>query len=165
MSPRDVAPVVRLREMTQAEYDTWRARLVVGYADEKVASGAWAAEGALERSEADTAELLPDGLGTADMLLFTAEDAEGEPVGMVWLALRMPHAPEGVAWVCDIEVVDDRRGQGYGRELLAEAEDELRARGVPAVGLNVHGSNPTAMQLYATSGYRVTAQQMRKELG
>ena len=33
-----------------------------------------------------------------------------------------------------------------------------------AVGLNVFGSNRTGMALYASSGYEVTAQQMRKDL-
>lgn len=57
------------------------------------------------------------------------------------------------------------RGGGYGRALLAAAEEELRHRGAPAVGLNVVGHNEVALRLYASSGYRVTSPQMLKELG
>ena len=57
------------------------------------------------------------------------------------------------------------RGAGYGRALLTAAEEELRHRGAPAVGLNVFGHNQVAVRLYTSSGYRVTSQQMLKELG
>jgi ribosomal protein S18 acetylase RimI-like enzyme len=38
------------------------------------------------------------------------------------------------------------------------------ARGMTAVGLNVHGQNMVARGLYDSLGYQVTAQQMKKML-
>ena len=45
------------------------------------------------------------------------------------------------------------------------AEAEVRARGMTAIGLNVHGQNMIARSLYDSLGYAVTAQQMKKPLG
>ncbi|HEY2127852.1 MAG TPA: hypothetical protein VGH77_11780 [Streptosporangiaceae bacterium] len=44
------------------------------------------------------------------------------------------------------------------------AETEARARGMRSLGLNVHGSNTIARSLYASLGYHVTTQQMKKTL-
>jgi len=61
-------------------------------------------------------------------------------------------------------VVAARRGQGFGRALLAAAEEEVRRHGIGALTLNVFGDNPTAISLYTSAGYQVTTQQMRKAL-
>jgi GNAT superfamily N-acetyltransferase len=156
-------PGLRLRPMTEDEFAAYRARAVREYAEEKVGSGVWAAEDALERSDREFVGLLPDGIATAKMLLFTAEDGAGSPVGLAWLCLEN-EGDRGCAWVYDIEVVPERRGAGLGRVLLAAAEDEVRRHGAPALGLNVFGSNVRAQRLYASAGYRLVAQQMRKEL-
>ncbi len=163
-------PTLRLRPMTDDEFVTYRDRLVREYAQEHVQAGNWTAEEAEAKSAAQVDELLPQGLGTADMLLRIAEAAEGDQagrrVGLVWLALRhLPDGTQGQAWIYDIEVDADQRGQGYGRALLVESEEELRRQGAPAVGLNVFGRNEVALGLYTSSGYQVTSQQMRKELG
>ena len=63
-----------------------------------------------------------------------------------------------------IEIDEAHRGAGYGRALLAAAEDAVRSRGVGAVELNVFGDNARAIRLYKTSGYQVVTQQMRKSL-
>ena len=163
-------PELQLRPMTDGEFVTYRDRLIREYAHEHVRAGNWTAEEAEAKSAAQVDELLPEGLATPDTLLSIAESAEpgrvGERVGLLWLALR--RSPDGSlasAWIYDIEVDAEHRGGGYGRALLAAAEEELRHRGAPAVGLNVFGHNEVALRLYASSGYRVTSQQMLKELG
>lgn len=155
---------LHLRPMTETEFEAYLRRAVSGYAAEHVAAGDWAAEDAEVRAAADTAQLLPAGLETEDMLFYMAEAGDGEVVGWVWLCLRTPHGERAIAWIYDIEVVADQRGKGYGRALLAAAEAELRVREVPAVALNVFGSNEVAQRLYATSGYELMSQQLRKEL-
>jgi ribosomal protein S18 acetylase RimI-like enzyme len=156
--------------MTDDEFVTYRDRLVREYAQEHVLAGNWTAEEAEAKSAAQVDELLPEGLATPGTLLRIAEtaagDGAGRRVGLLWLALhQLPDGTPGQAWIYDIEVDADQRGQGYGRALLAEAEEELRRHGAPAVGLNVFGRNEVALGLYASSGYQVTSQQMRKELG
>lgn len=157
-------PPLHLRKMREEEFGPYRARVVREFADEKIEAGAWAADGALERSALDFRGLLPDGLATAQMLLLIAEDDAGSHVGLVWLCLEN-EGDVGCGFIYDIEVAPERRGEGLGRALLAAAEDEIRRRGVPALLLNVFGPNVRAQSLYASAGYRLVSQQMRKELG
>jgi ribosomal protein S18 acetylase RimI-like enzyme len=150
--------------MTEMEFEAYLRRAISGYAAAHVAAGDWAAEDAEERAAADTAQLLPAGLETEDMLFYMAQAAGGEVVGWVWLCLRSPRGDRRFAWIYDIEVVADHRGKGYGRALLAAAEAELRVRKVPAVALNVFGPNVVAQRLYTNAGYELMSQQLRKEL-
>ena len=150
--------------MTVDEYDAWQHALAVDYAAEKVAAGTWAAEGAVQRALDESAEMLPDGVDTARMLIFRAIADDGRPVGRAWVGLDHPRGAPGTAFLYDIEVDEGERGQGFGRALLAAVEDAVRTAGRSALELNVFRTNDTAVGLYETSGYRTTTQQMRKEL-
>jgi ribosomal protein S18 acetylase RimI-like enzyme len=154
---------MNLRPMTAAEFEAFRDEAVVGYAGDKVRAGIWTLEVAAQKSGTEFDELLPDGLATKSMLLFTAEDEFGQPVGALWLCLRRGDVL-GTGWIYDISIVADQRGRGLGRELLAAGEREFARHGVTTVGLNVFGDNPVARHLYESAGYRVTAQQMSKAL-
>ncbi|BCJ38450.1 hypothetical protein Athai_59530 [Actinocatenispora thailandica] len=153
---------VTLRPMTPAEFDTYLGRSVRGYAQEKVRAGEFAPERADEQARAEFALLLPEGVRTNGMLLFTAVDGS-EPVGMLWLAL--PSARRRQAWVYELWVAPTARSRGYGRAIMRAGERELAARGVSEVGLNVFGDNTTAIGLYESLGYAVVSQQMTKQVG
>lgn len=151
--------------MTAAEYDEWQHALAVDYAAEKVAAGTWAEEGSVQRALDESAALLPAGLATERTLILRAVADDGRPVGRAWVALDHPRGAPGTAFLYDIEVDEGERGKGYGRALLAAVEAAAREAGASALELNVFGTNDTAVNLYATSGYRTTTQQMRKEWG
>ncbi len=155
-------PGLRVRPMTAAEFADFRRESVESYAAHQVEAGYWAAEDAGERAEKQTGELLPQGVGTPGMLLLTGEDAEGNVVGMVWVAIAHPDL--GTAWIYQIVVARDRRGQGYGRALLRGAEDEVRRHGATDIGLNVFGANRVARRLYESAGYDIASLHMRKRL-
>ncbi|BEP15662.1 hypothetical protein acdb102_39730 [Acidothermaceae bacterium B102] len=157
-------PEVTLQPMTAEEFATWREHSIRLYAEEHVTAGNYLAEEALARSSAEFDDRLPDGRSTSGMLLLVARDAAGADVGMLWLSLTHPRGAPDTAFVFDIEVLPERRGQGYGHAVLAAAEDEVRRHGVGALGLNVFADNPTAIGLYTSAGYHVTTQQMRKVL-
>lgn len=91
-----------------------------------------------------------------------ASSSGGEPVGLVWVALDRPRP--GEAWIYDIRVNPEHQGKGYGRALLHAAEQEAARHRSQAIGLNVFGTNTIARRLYESSGYQVTAMNMRKEL-
>lgn len=162
---------LRLRPMTPAEFDAYRDRLVGEYAAEQVAAGEWRADEAHAKSLEDIGSLLAQGLATENMLLFIAESIEAGPVpegrgasvGYLWLRLADPVQPQA-AWIYDIEVHEERRGQGWGRVLLSAAEQEVRRRGATAVNLKVFGPNAAARRLYESAGYEVVRMHMRKEL-
>lgn len=158
---RETAGVVTLEPMTAAEYRDWLAPTLEGYAQEKVASGEWPADGAPARARREHAELLPHGAATPDHHLFTAYDRD-EPVGVLWLFVSAQRAD---AFIYDIAVDEAHRGRGLGRELLAAAEEWSRERGLHSVSLHVFGHNTIARRLYDSTGYQVTDLSMRKLLG
>jgi ribosomal protein S18 acetylase RimI-like enzyme len=153
---------VRLAPMTQDEYDAMMTRLIPAYAQDHVAAGNWTADEALNRAKAQSAELLPNGVDTANVLLRTARNDSGEIVGRVWIGFR----DEGrtAAWIYEIEIDDAHRGGGYGRALLAVAEAEATHHGATSIGLNVFGPNQVARDLYTSAGYGITSIQMSKPL-
>jgi ribosomal protein S18 acetylase RimI-like enzyme len=151
--------------MTQDEFEVFRARSARNFATEQVRAGNWEAGDAQKRVGEQMAELLPQDLETPGMLFFTAETASGDSIGYLWLALERDPDSGGGAWIYDIEVLEERRGEGYGLALLSAAEKEAGRRGVKNIGLNVFGSNVVARSLYERAGYQITSMYMRKELG
>ena len=151
-----------LRPMTQEEYDAWRAQSVRDYAADIAKSRDLDPEAALAQSAGEFAQLLPDGLASTDMHLWTAV-LEDEAVGMGWIELRQ-RASGVSAWIYDISLDADHRGRGLGRRLLDALHAAARDLGATSMALNVFGDNTAAIRLYETSGYTVTAQQMRKDL-
>ena len=149
--------------MTTDELETLMARTAREYAAEQVQAGNWPEESAEELGRAETARLLPEGAQTPGMSFLSAFDGDLR-VGYVWLNLEPRIATTGEAWIYDIEVVAELRGRGYGRLLLAAAEDEARRAGATYLGLNVFGTNLVARSLYEGSGYEVKTMQMRKAL-
>lgn len=148
--------------MTQEEYDAWREQSVRDYAAEIARSRDLDPESAAAQSAGEFAQLLPDGLASTDMHLWTAV-VDGEAVGMAWIELRQ-RASGVSAWIYDISLHAGHRGRGLGRQLLDSLHDAARDLGASSMALNVFGDNTTAIRLYETSGYAVTAQQMRRDL-
>lgn len=63
---------LRLRPMTQAEFDAYQVQAAREYAAGHAKAGTWSPDEALVRSDEQFAQLLPDGRATADNLLLTA---------------------------------------------------------------------------------------------
>lgn len=152
-----------LRAMTAAEFGAWQDEIAHAYADEQVSAGTWSAAEALERSRRANAELLPRGADTPRMLFLRAVVGD-TPVGRVWIGLDHPRGTADCAFLFDVELLEEHRGRGLGRELLRAAEEVVRQRGTAALELNVFGANTRAVHLYRSAGYTVTTQQMRKRL-
>ncbi|MFC4017675.1 GNAT family N-acetyltransferase [Micromonospora sp. GCM10011542] len=155
---------VDVRPMSRAEFDRWQIAVVADYAQEQVTAGNWTADEALRRSEEANRAFLPQGMDTPDMVFLLGVLADGTTIGRLWIGLTHPRGVAHCAYLYDIEVVAEHRGQGLGRALLTAAERTARKHGARALELNVFGYNTTALNLYGSSGYRVTTQQMRKDL-
>ena len=152
-----------VRPMSAVEFAPFRANVIREYADQKVEAGEWPEAGAVEMATQETDVLLPQGQDTPGMVMLTAEAPDGTVAGQVWVAVR-PGASPPEAWIYAIEVKPEHRGRGYSRALLAAAERAAADHGAVAIGLNVFGPNAVARRLYETSGYEITALQMRKPL-
>ena len=155
---------ISTRPMTSAEFDSLRPKLVREYAAEHVAAGNWTPEVAESRAAEQTDQLLPQGVNSPGVVMLMAETLEGETVGFLWLALERESGLGGGAWIYDIEILPQYRGQGFGRALLAAAEAEALVHGVDLIGLNVFGTNSIARNLYESAGYNVSSIQLKKKL-
>jgi ribosomal protein S18 acetylase RimI-like enzyme len=157
------ARMLTVRPMNGTEFTAWRHEAIKEYAAMQVASGVWGEDTALERATTETDKGLPQGLATKDELLLIGYDGDLQ-VGTLWISLDPPRDTPGAAFLYDIKVDDEQQGKGYGRALLAAAEDAARARGLTSLVLSVHGGNARAIRLYETSGYTVMTQRMKKQL-
>ena len=106
---------VDLVPLTEAEYAAWLPRQIAAYAEDKVRVGSWPQEGALERSQKEMAELLPDGLRTpAHRIANVTDKASGQVVGNLWIKVSTPVAG-GQAFIYNIETYEGHRGRGVRR--------------------------------------------------
>jgi ribosomal protein S18 acetylase RimI-like enzyme len=147
--------VTHLEPMTQARYEAWLVATIREYAAEKVASGNYAEDGALERSKAEFDALLPQGLQTPGHQIVSMVDDAGQDVGYVWWTIE--DRPVGkVVFIYDIAVDAEHRRKGHAQAALAEAERFAGEHGCIGVMLHVFGSNTGARQLYRKAGYEET---------
>lgn len=144
-----------LRPMSDLEFSTWLAQAVPAYAADKVASGQWAADTALDLSKKEHEQLLPQGLLTADNYLYCIVDAVGSVVGMLWFAVQTKFNAR-VAYVFDIDVWPDHQRQGHGTRAFQALESEVQRLGLAGIALHVFGHNTGAQALYAKLGFQPT---------
>ncbi|WP_058303107.1 GNAT family N-acetyltransferase [Gorillibacterium timonense] len=150
--------------MDEEDYQHYLEHAAKDYALEKVRSGAWTEDEALKRSEEAFQSLLPDGMATADTLLFRIEDAEkAEKVGYLWLHER--NSPTGRAFfIYDFLIFEPSQGKGYGKQAMAALDEKAKELGIAQISLHVFGHNTRAIRLYEKSGYKVTDLSMSKAL-
>jgi GNAT superfamily N-acetyltransferase len=138
------------RPMTDAEYAEWRAETVRGYAADMAESGSMPPEDAAAQAAAQTDQLLPNGVSTANHT-FVCLCAGEEVVATNWIG---HHYGPGVSWVYGVEVHEGYRGKGYGRAAMIIGERASLDAGDTHLGLNVFGHNHVAISLYNAMGYR-----------
>jgi GNAT superfamily N-acetyltransferase len=81
-----------------------------------------------------------------------------DPVAMVSLLYTVSTAEGGkAAWLEDLVVRPDRRGQGIGRGLLAHAAAQARADGVLRITLLTDPGNERAHALYHSLGFEFSS--------
>ena len=140
---------LELQPMTDAEFDSFMSSMVEDFAGELVGTG-MSEEAAGQRSREQLAQLVPDGQRSPGMVFFTAR-VGGEPVGRLWLCTLDP-----MAFVYDVEVLEDQRRKGYGAAIMNAGALWSREQGHAVLGLNVFAHNPGARALYDRLGYFVT---------
>ena len=138
------------RPMTDAEYAEWRAETVRGYAADMAESGSMPPEDAAAQAAAQTDQLLPNGVSTANHT-FVCLCAGEQVVATNWIG---HHYGPGVSWVYGVEVHEGYRGKGYGRAAMIIGERASLDAGDTHLGLNVFGHNHVAISLYNAMGYR-----------
>ncbi|MEU3187445.1 GNAT family N-acetyltransferase [Streptomyces sp. NPDC006923] len=150
------------RPMNDAEYRTWLAQAVEGFAQNWMDRGV-PPEQARAKSEASHRQFLPQGLGTpgVSMNVLVHEDAV---VGHVWVARHEVRPGEWGSYVFDVAVTESLRGKGFGRALMLLAEGVALGSGSSLLGLHVFASNTPAVRLYESLGYVITHRNFYKQL-
>ena len=150
--------------MRQEVFADYVESLVMGYAQENIASGRWPAEGARERSAAEFRDRLPQGAATPKNHLFEIKASDDGPtVGFIWFAEEDRHGARG-AFVYDVAVKEAYQRRGHARRALLALEPLVAELGLSSIGLHVFGQNAGAQALYAQLGYAVTGINMQKKL-
>ena len=158
----DTADVAHLRALRPDELPAFMEDSIRSYAEGIETQGGQTAEFARQKSEADHAAILPQGLETPGHWIHVVE-AGGERVGLLWLAER-DSGGRRVLFIYDIEIDEAQRGKGYGRAAMELAEGEAKALGIGRIELNVFGGNGVARRLYRSMDYVETSVQMAKDL-
>jgi ribosomal protein S18 acetylase RimI-like enzyme len=76
----------------------------------------------------------------------------GRSAGALLASLLVGHDGHR-GWVYYVTVDPDHRFKGYGREIMAAAEDWLRERGIQKLQLMVRGNNAQVHAFYESLGY------------
>ena len=153
---------VDFRPMWDDEFADWLPLMRERYAEDMVRDAGLAQERARTKAADDTERLFPGGKPSPEQLVFVIE-ADGEPVGDLWLAER-DDAFQRCLFVFDIRLEESQRGKGYGKAAMLFAEEEARRLGHDSVALNVFGRNEVARNLYRSLGYDENAVAMSKKL-
>jgi ribosomal protein S18 acetylase RimI-like enzyme len=86
---------------------------------------------------------------------WTALAADGSSVGWLWVTPADADMPRDSVFLYQILVRPTKRRHGYGRAMLAELEESLKADGIAEVRLNVFDTNQRAKALYEEAGYEL----------
>jgi len=152
----------KLVTMTQSEFEAFLEHLIPDYAADNVRAGYWSDEEALERSRKQTVSLLPDGLNTKDHFFYTIYD-DDKAVGVIWMRAELDRPVKG-GFIFDVEIKEEFRGKGYGKQAMLLIEEKARELGIKRMGLHVFAYNEVAKSLYESIGYEVSSMNMLKDL-
>lgn len=150
-----------LRAISDDEYASWLELAIAGYAEDKVTSGQWPAESALQLSRKEYAELLPAGRDTERNYIYSILDSGGEVVGTLWFVAK-ERADRKIAYIYEVHVLPDHRRQGHAFRALQALEHEAAKLGLTGIALHVFGHNHEAQALYTKLGYVPTNINMYK---
>ena len=106
--------------------------------------------------------------GETNGRIFVAE-SNGCVVGMVsvYASVKSDAVDEEeyeYAYVSDLVILTDHRGQGLGRALLSHAEDHAKSQGATMLRLNVLALNEVARSLYIRCGFDELVVTLQKKL-
>ena len=157
--------MIKLRRMTQAEYENYYLNAVQNLADETAKANGVSPDETLCSAKRCFETLLPEGnLNVPDQYLYNIL-ADEQKVGVLWFGIRRDRVaavPEAYVW--DIVIEASSRHQGYGKQTMLALEEEVRTLGISRISLNVFAHNTRAQNLYERLGYSTISSLMLKTL-
>lgn len=154
--------MITLKPMNQEEFKHYISFAIEDYAKDKIASGNWSEDEAINLSKKSFNQLLPKDEKTENNHLFSIFHND-ILVGMIWIAQKDPTKPnEG--FIYDFMIFEQYQGQGYAKKAMKEIETIAKGLGVNKIGLHVFGQNKIARGLYEKMGYEITNITMAKTI-
>ncbi|SEA02536.1 Acetyltransferase (GNAT) family protein [Thalassobacillus cyri] len=154
--------MLEFKSMNKLSFQDYINFLIPNYAEEIGRNFNKPSEKILEDAYEQFAQLLPDGLDTADHYLLDIHDTtKKRHVGKLWYHLKQD---EQSAYIYHLWIEEPFRRKGLGYQTLKHLENELKAQGITTIGLNVFGDNKNAYHLYKKMGYHTGAIVMEKVL-
>lgn len=152
--------MITLQPMNEEEFKQYISYAIEDYAKDKIASGNWSEDEAIELSRESFERLLPKDEKTENNHLLSIFHND-ILVGMIWISQKAPTNPsEG--YIYDFVIFEQYQGQGYGKKAMKEAEIIAKELGMNKIVLNVFGHNKIARGLYEKMGYEITNITMAK---
>jgi GNAT superfamily N-acetyltransferase len=149
---------IALRPVRDDELPEWVQASYRFYVTDLVAHAGMARADAEAKARADQADMLAGKKPGPEQHLYVVEE-DGAVVGRLWFAER----GEGF-WLYQIDIDEEQRGRGLGREAMQLFEAEARRLGASEVWLNVNGGNVVARSLYRSLGWAEASVHMTKRL-
>jgi ribosomal protein S18 acetylase RimI-like enzyme len=153
-----------LRPITETEFSAWLSHAIPEYAADKIASGAWPEQGALERSRQDHEALLPRGKDTPGHFICSILGDSGGPVGTIWFAAE-ERGTARVAYVYNVVIQPEHRRRRHALRAFEALDAEAGRMGLAGVALHVFGHNAAAQALYAKLGFKPTNFNLYRPVG
>ena len=156
--------MIRLVPMLESDLHAYLDQAIPNYAADNVKAGYWSEEESLEKARATFNRLLPDGMNSKNQHVYKIQNAEtDQDVGIIWLNAQMD-AAKPAGFIYDVEVNEEFRGKGYGKQAMLVIEEKARELGLKSIGLHVFAHNAVAKGLYEKIGYEIKSLNMVKDL-
>lgn len=153
--------MIELNKMTQNEYHNYIQFAVPDYAEDKIKSGAWKEEKALNLSEQVFISKLPEKQDTINEYLYSIF-LENRTIGYVWFHFNPEES--STAFIYDFLILESYQNKGYGSNTMVLIEDKARLAGAEKIALHVFAHNERAVHVYKSNGFDFTDYSMAKNL-
>lgn len=155
--------MTNLTPMTESDFTTYMQSSIPEFAEEKILSGQWSKQEALEKSHDEFLKALPDGINTTNNVLYTLKNKQQKNIGILWYAIEK-RAGKEVMYIYDINIKPEYRRRGHGTEVFRSLEIEAKNLGLAGIALHVFGFNTHAYNLYHNLGFEATNINMFKDI-
>ena len=156
--------MVQLLPMGENDLQAYLAETTPAFAEDKIKSGNWSDEEALEKSRQSFEKLLPAGVNSPGQHLNNIVDTElALTVGMLWFGM-LEDLSHPFAFIYELHVFEEYQRRGYGKQAMLALEGEVKKLGLDRISLHVFGHNQAAQALYEQLGYEITNINMSKKL-
>ncbi|MGE7765636.1 GNAT family N-acetyltransferase [Peribacillus sp. NPDC096540] len=154
--------MVTLKPITQEDFKQYIIHAIDDYAKDKVASGNWSEDEAIDLSRKEFSQLLPKGEKSEFNYIFSIFHDQ-RIVGTIWIA-QNSSTKNDEGFIYDFIIFDQYQGLGYGKKAMKEIEIIAKELGMKKISLHVFGHNKIARGLYEKLGYEITNITMSKSI-